>query len=453
MQSINPLNGTVVKEYTTLTPSEVSEKLLVAEGAFQSWKKTSFEERSALLIKLGEVLRNRKQDLAELMAIEMGKPFEQGIAEVEKCAFCCDYYAQHAAQFLQKQLIQTDASKSFVSFQPLGVILAIMPWNFPFWQVLRFFCPTIMAGNTAVLKHASNVPGCAMAIELIVREAGFPEGLFQTLLIGSKDVDAVIEDPRIKAVTLTGSTDAGKKVAAKAGSLIKKSVLELGGSDAYVILADADIDKTVEICVNSRLINSGQSCIAAKRFIVVKDVAEEFTTKFQALMQSKQYGDPLQKDFAIGPMARHDLRDQLHDQVQQAIKAGARCTLGGFIPDDEGAFYPPTILTAITKDNPAYGEEFFGPVALLFIADNEKQAIEIANDTSFGLGSAVFTKDKERGEQIAETELQAGSCFVNAFVKSDPRLPFGGIKESGFGRELGLFGIHEFVNIKTVYVA
>ncbi|MNE22260.1 Succinate-semialdehyde dehydrogenase [NADP(+)] 1 [compost metagenome] len=382
----------------------------------------------------------------------MGKPLEQGIAEVEKCAFCCDYYAKNATSFLQKQLIDTDASKSFVSFQPVGVVLAIMPWNFPFWQVLRFFCPAIMAGNAAVLKHASNVPGCAMAIESVVREAGFPEGLFHTILIGSKEVDAVIEHPLIKAVTLTGSTEAGKQVAAKAGSLIKKTVLELGGSDAYIVLADADIDKAVEICVNSRLINSGQSCIAAKRFIVVKEIAEEFSSKFHALMKNKHYGDPLQKGSSLGPLARHDLRDQLHTQVHQAVAKGAKCTLGGFLPEGTGAFYPPTILTGISKSNPAYLEEFFGPVALLFIAENEEQAIDIANDTSFGLGSAIFTKDQVRGEQIAETKLQAGSCFVNAQVKSDPRLPFGGIKESGYGRELGLFGIHEFVNIKTVYV-
>ncbi|UKJ06253.1 NAD-dependent succinate-semialdehyde dehydrogenase [Solitalea lacus] len=453
MQSINPLNSEIIKTFTTHTAVEVATKITSGDEAFNRWKTTSFEHRSALLLKLADVLRSRKDELAELMALEMGKPYNQGLAEIEKCAFCSEYYAQHAADYLKKQLIETEAQKSFVSFQPLGVILAIMPWNFPFWQVFRFLCPALMAGNAAVLKHASNVPGCALAIESIMNEAGFPQGLFHTLLIGAKEVDHVIEHPKIKAVTLTGSTEAGKKVAAKAGSLIKKTVLELGGSDAYIILDDADIDKAVEICVNSRLINSGQSCIAAKRFIVVKEVAEEFTAKFINLMAAKSFGDPLQKEIAIGPLARIDLRDQLHDQVQKSIADGAECLLGGYIPQIPGAFYPPTILTNIKPDNFAYKEEFFGPVALLFSVENEEDAIRVANDTSFGLGSAVFTKDVARGESIAETRLQAGSCFVNALVKSDPRLPFGGIKESGFGRELSLFGIHEFVNIKTVFIA
>ncbi|POY37489.1 succinate-semialdehyde dehydrogenase [Solitalea longa] len=453
MQSINPLNGEVIQNYTNHTFEEVSYKINAADTAFQHWKTTNFESRSNLLIKLAEVLRKRKQELAYLMANEMGKPLQQGTAEIEKCASCCQYYAKNGPDFLKDQLIQTEAQKTYVSFQPIGVVLAIMPWNFPFWQVFRFLCPALLAGNTAVLKHASNVPGCALAIEEIVREAGYPKDVFYTLLIDAKEVEKVIELPQISAVTLTGSTEAGKKVAAKAGGLIKKTVLELGGSDAYLILKDADLKQAAEICVTSRLINSGQSCIAAKRFIVVKEVADEFIRHFKSFMESKKVGDPLNEGINIGPLARLDLRDQLHQQVEKAISNGAKCILGGQIPALEGAFYPPTILTEISADNPAYYEEFFGPVAQIYVANDESEAIKIANSTSFGLGGAVFSNDLKRAESIAANDLQAGSCFVNAFVKSDPRLPFGGIKESGYGRELGLFGIHEFVNIKTVYIA
>jgi len=360
---------------------------------------------------------------------------------------------QNVADFLKDQTIKTDASKSYVTFNSIGVVLAVMPWNFPFWQVFRFLAPALAAGNCGVLKHASNVMGCALAIEDIVKQAGFPANVFSTLLLDSKSISSVIENPLVKAVTITGSTNAGKKVAEKAGSLIKKTVLELGGSDAYIILEDADLEKAAEICVNSRLVNGGQSCIAAKRFVVVKSVEKEFTRLFVKKMAAKVMGDPLNETTDIGPQARVDLRDELHQQVKQSITKGAKCLLGGIVPDGKNAFYPPTVLTKVKKGMPAYDDELFGPVAAIISARDEADAIRIANDSVFGLGGAVFTADSKRGERIAATQLEAGSCFVNGLVKSDPRLPFGGIKESGYGRELGMFGIHEFVNIKTVWVA
>jgi succinate-semialdehyde dehydrogenase/glutarate-semialdehyde dehydrogenase len=450
--SINPSNGEKLKSYKGHTLKQVDQKIKQTHKAWPSWKETSHDERSKLLLNMAAVLQKRKKDFAILMAHEMGKPVAQGISEIEKCASVCEYYAANAAKFLQDQLIETDASKSFVSFQPIGVVLAIMPWNFPFWQVFRFLAPTLAAGNCCVLKHASNVPGCALAIEEIVRQSGFPDNVFQILLVNSAAVEKIIENPLIQAVTLTGSTNAGKQVAQKAGSLIKKTVLELGGSDAYVVLEDADLEKAAEICVNSRTINSGQSCIAAKRFIVVKAVEKEFTKLFLAKMKVKKMGDPLRPEVAIGPQARVDLRNQLHEQVKISIRKGAKCILGGTTPKGINAYYPATILTRVKPGMPAYDEELFGPVAAIITAKDEADAIRIANDSSFGLGSAVFTKDRKKGEQIAASQLQAGACFVNALVKSDPRLPFGGIKQSGYGRELGLFGIHEFVNIKTVYV-
>jgi len=451
--SVNPANGQKLKTYKGHTLKQIDQKIKQTYKAWVSWKDTPHNERSQLLLNLAGVLQNRKKEFAILMAQEMGKPVAQGVAEIEKCASVCEYYAANAARFLKNQSIETDASKSFVSFQPIGVVLAIMPWNFPFWQVFRFLAPALAAGNCGVLKHASNVPGCALAIEEVVREAGFPDDVFQTLLINNVMVEKVIENPLVQAVTLTGSTNAGKAVAQKAGSLIKKTVLELGGSDAYVVLADADLQKAAEACVNSRLINSGQSCIAAKRFIVVKSVEKEFTKLFLAKMKAKKIGDPLNADVAIGPQARVDLRDQLHEQVKASVRKGAKCILGGTISKGKNAYYPATILTKVKPGMPAYDEELFGPVATIIGAKDEADAIRIANDSSFGLGSAVFTGDKTKGERIATTQLQAGSCFVNAMVKSDPRLPFGGIKQSGYGRELGMFGIHEFVNIKTVFVA
>ena len=451
--SVNPANGKNLKKYKAHTAEQVEKKIAQTHKAWLSWKTTDFDERVRLLNNLADVLQSRKDDLAKLMALEMGKPIAQGIAEVDKCTSCCQYYAQNAVEHLKNQIIKTEASKSYVTFNPIGVVLAVMPWNFPLWQVFRFLAPALAAGNCGVLKHASNVPGCALAIEDMVVEAGIPKHVFQTLLVGNKEVEKIIENEYIAAVTLTGSTNAGKKVAEKAGSLIKKTVLELGGSDAYIILEDADLEKAAEGCVNSRLINSGQSCIAAKRFIVVKSVEKEFTRLFLEKMQHKKMGDPLDKTTDIGPQARVDLRDELHEQVKASIAKGAKCILGGELPTGDNAFYPATILTNIKKGMPAYDEELFGPVAAIISAKDEADAIRIANDSVFGLGGAVFTKDKKRGEMIAATQLEAGSCFVNSMVKSDSRLPFGGIKQSGYGRELGLFGIHEFVNIKTVYVA
>ncbi|RYF84128.1 MAG: NAD-dependent succinate-semialdehyde dehydrogenase, partial [Chitinophagaceae bacterium] len=421
--------------------------------AWLNWRTSPHKERSRLLVNMSKILMARKDELAKLMALEMGKPIKQGSAEVEKCASVCQYYADNTVEHLKDQLIVTDASKSFVTFQPLGIVLAIMPWNFPLWQVFRFLAPALAAGNCGVLKHASNVPGCALAIENMVKAAGFPQHVFQTLLIASNKVDRIIEHKHIQAVTLTGSTDAGIKVAQKAGSLIKKTVLELGGSDAYIILEDADLEHAAETCVNSRLINGGQSCIAAKRFIVVKKVEKEFTHLFLEKMQAKKMGDPFEDGVDIGPQARIDLRDELHKQVKQAVKEGAKCILGGQVTKGNHAYYPPTILTKVSEDNIAFTEELFGPVAAIITAKNERDAIRLANKSVFGLGAAIFTKNKNHGELLASTLIEAGSVFVNAQVKSDPRLPFGGIKQSGYGRELGIFGIHEFVNIKTVFVA
>lgn len=454
MKSINPVNGTVIKSYKEDTQKQVLQKIEKAASAWEIWRKTSFSKRAQLLRRTASVLRKEKQKLAELMALEMGKPLKEGIGEIEKCAFVCEYYADNGEAFLRDELIKTDAATSYVSYQPLGVVLAIMPWNFPFWQCFRFLAPGLMAGNCGLLKHASNVPGCALAIEEVLLKAGFPVGVFQTLMVGSKAVEKIIENNAVKAVTLTGSTQAGKKVAQKAGECLKKTVLELGGSDPYIVLEDADLARAAEVCANSRLINNGQSCIAAKRFIVVQKVGKQFTQLLKEKMVEKITGDPLKEGVHLGPMARADLRDELHQQVQESIRQGATCILGGEVPQHQGkhAYYVPTILTGVKKGMLAYSEEMFGPVASVITAKNKTEAIEIANDTVFGLGAAVFTKNLKEGERIAREELQAGACFVNSFVKSDPRLPFGGIKESGYGRELSEHGIKEFVNIKTVVV-
>lgn len=452
INSVNPFNGEILKPYKSHTRKEVRVIINNSNKAWLQWKNSTFKERAACLKRAALILRKRKDELAGLMALEMGKPLKGGFAEIEKCADACDYYAEHAAGFLADELIKTDASKSYVSFQPLGLVLAVMPWNFPFWQVFRFLTPALMAGNCGILKHASNVFGCALEIENIIKGAGFPENVFRTLLIAGKEVNQVIENPLIKAVTLTGSTDAGKKVASKAASLIKKVVLELGGSDPYLILHDADLELASETCVNSRLINSGQSCIAAKRFIVVEPIEKQFTELVRQKMAARVMGDPLDEKSDIGPQARTDLRDELHQQVLKSIEMGAKCILGGKITKGNHAFYPPTILTGVKKGMPAFEEELFGPVAAIITAKDENDAIAIANNSVFGLGAAVFTKDIRRGEEIASKKLEAGSCFINALVKSDQRLPFGGIKQSGFGRELGIYGIKEFVNIKTVYI-
>ena len=453
LETINPATGETVRNYDAMDDGTVDAILADAAEAQLQWRRVPFAERSRLMHQAADQLEQRKQALAKLMAEEMGKPLAGGISEVEKCAWVCRYYADNAEEFLKPQIIESDASRSKAVFNPLGVVLAVMPWNFPLWQVFRFAAPGLMAGNAGVLKHASNVCGSALEIERIFREAGFPEELFRTLLIGSDKVARVIESPHVAAATLTGSTPAGRAVAGKAGEQIKKTVLELGGSDAYVVLDDADLEQTVEACVTSRLINSGQSCIAAKRFIVVENVLDEFTERFIERMKDKVMGDPDDENSDIGPQAREDLRDELHEQVKKSIDAGAECRLGGEIPDRAGAWYPPTVLTGVEPGMPAYDEELFGPVAAIIAAENETDAIRIANDSEFGLGAAVFTRDATRGEQIAAHRLEAGCCFVNAFVKSDPRLPFGGIKTSGYGRELGEYGIREFVNIKTVYVA
>ena len=452
LKAINPVNGEIINTYDEMTPEQVKKAIEGAHNAFLNWRKTSFPERARLMKQVAQTLRQEAATYGDLMAQEMGKPIKDGRAEAEKCAWVCDYYADNAEAFLQPELIETDASKSFITFQPLGVILAVMPWNFPFWQVFRFAAPALMAGNAGVLKHASNVPGCALAIEEVFSKAGFPEHLFQTLLIGSAQVDAVLEHPLIRAATLTGSTPAGEAVAKKAGSLIKKTVLELGGSDPYVILEDADIDAAVSTCVASRLINAGQSCIAAKRFIVVEPIREPFEAQFVEKMRAITPGDPMSEETTMGPMARHDLRDELHQQVQESIAKGATCLLGGEVPVGKGAYYPPTVLSNVSPGMPAYGDEMFGPVASIIAVADEKEAIRVANDSIFGLGAAVFTQDIAKGERIAAEELEAGCCFVNALVKSDPRLPFGGVKTSGYGRELSHYGIKEFVNIKTVYV-
>jgi succinate-semialdehyde dehydrogenase/glutarate-semialdehyde dehydrogenase len=387
------------------------------------------------------------------MAQEMGKPVRDGVAETQKCAFACEFYADNAQRFLAAESVATEATKSFVTFNPLGVVLAVMPWNFPFWQVFRFAAPGLMAGNAAVLKHASNVPGCALAIEAVFREAGFPANLFRTLMVGSRQVGAIIEQPLVKAVTLTGSGPAGRAVASKAGAMLKKTVLELGGSDPYLVLDDADLNLAADVSAKGRLVNSGQSCIAAKRFIVVDKVRREFEELFVKRMSAVRMGNPMREETEIGPQARHDLRDALHQQVATSISKGARCLLGGVVPNDRGAFYPPTVLTDVRKGMPAYDEEMFGPVAAIIPVKDEEAAIAVANDSPFGLGGAVITRDIARGERIAAERIESGCVFVNEAVRSDPRLPFGGVKESGYGRELSAYGIKEFVNIKTVYVA
>lgn len=452
IQSLNPATGTPIKDYTLLENAEIRQAIRATHKAQLKWKKTKFAQRAELMKAAARVLRDKSESFAKLMAEEMGKPIKQGRSEVEKCAWVCEFYADHAESYLAPEPVELEGSKSFVSFQPIGLVLAVMPWNFPLWQVFRFAAPALMAGNGGLLKHASNVPGSALAIEQVFLEAGFPEHLFRTLLINNKQVKTVIKHKLVAAVTLTGSTGAGIAIAQTAGKVLKKSVLELGGSDPYLILEDADLVKAVDQCVTSRLINSGQSCIAAKRFIVMESVKEEFERLFVERMKKAKMGDPMSEDTDVGPQARLDLRDELHGQVQASVEKGARCLLGGKIPDGPGAYYPPTVLTDVTKGMVAYKDELFGPVATIISAKTEREAIKIANSTVFGLGAAVFTRDLKKGERIATKELEAGCCFVNDFVKSDPRLPFGGIKESGYGRELSHYGIKEFVNIKTVSV-
>jgi succinate-semialdehyde dehydrogenase/glutarate-semialdehyde dehydrogenase len=453
IDAINPATGEILKHYEEMSPKTVREIVDRTHRAFLDWRRTGFAERADLMRKAGAILRENAADHARLMAEEMGKPVRDGVAEVQKCALNCDFYADNAERFLAPEPVATEARNSFVAFNPLGVVLAVMPWNFPFWQVFRFAAPALMAGNAAVLKHASNVPGCALAIEEVFRKAGFPENLFRTLMIGSRRVDAVIKRPHVRAVTLTGSGPAGSAVARKAGEMLKKTVLELGGSDPYLVLEDADLELAASVSTKGRLVNSGQSCIAAKRFIVVDKVRGAFEDLFVQRMSAAKMGDPLDEATEIGPLARHDLRDGLHQQVEESLAKGARCLLGGAIPNNRGAFYPPTVLTDVAKGMPAYDDELFGPVAAIIPVKNEAAAIKAANDSEFGLGGAVITRDVARGERIAAEQIESGAVFVNDAVRSDPRLPFGGIKQSGYGRELAAYGIKEFVNIKTVYVA
>lgn len=450
--TINPATEEILNEYEEYSESEIQQRIDSSSKSFKNWSDLSIFKRCELLLKVSEVLQEKKDELARLITLEMGKPIKQSYAEIEKCSWVCKYYAQNAPQQLEDIPFETEMQKSYVTFQPLGPILAIMPWNFPFWQVFRFAAPNLAAGNTALLKHSSNTMGCAIAIEEVFREAGFPEGVFQNLVISSKKVVQVIENPLVKAVTLTGSTPVGKEVAKISGWHLKKTVLELGGSDPYIVLKDADLERTVETCVTARLINNGQSCIAAKRFIVEKEVFDEFVGKFVDLMKKKKVGEPMNEENDVGPLAREDLRYDLDGQVKRSISLGDEIVCGGEIPNQKGYYYAPTVIIVKGKDSPVFCEETFGPVAAIIKAENEADAIELANSTTFGLGAAIFTSDVDKGNYIAKTKLEAGCCFVNDFVKSDPRLPFGGIKESGYGRELSIFGIREFVNIKTVCV-
>jgi succinate-semialdehyde dehydrogenase / glutarate-semialdehyde dehydrogenase len=451
IKSINPYDGTLLKEFQEYDQDRIDQALSRADKAFQGWKLVSFEERAGLMKNCGAYLNEHKKDLAMLMVLEMGKPITQAIAEIEKCAQVCEFYAENAEGFLSDEEIQSDASSSYVAYQPLGCILAVMPWNFPFWQVFRFAAPAIMAGNVGILKHASNVPQCALAIEQVFIKSGFPEGIFQSLLIGASKVEYIIRHPVVKAVTLTGSEKAGSEVASLAGKYIKKSLLELGGSDPFIVLHDADLDLASSFAVKSRMINTGQSCIAAKRFIVVKEIAEEFTGKMIAEMKKLKMGNPIDVSTEVGTIAREDLVQPLLEQIRQSIEKGAKVVLGGQQPEMKRAFLMPTILTNVKPGMMAYEEEIFGPVASIIIAGDEADAIRIANDCRYGLGASVWTKDQKRGEKLARL-IEAGCVFVNGMVKSDPRLPFGGVKNSGYGRELSAAGIREFVNVKTVWV-
>jgi succinate-semialdehyde dehydrogenase/glutarate-semialdehyde dehydrogenase len=452
METINPATEEKIESYSLMADEQVETILRQAHDAHEHWRKVSFSERAERMNRAASVLRENSDRYAARMTEEMGKPIKQSHAEVEKCAWVCEYFADNAERFLAQREIETDASQSFVTFQPLGVVFAIMPWNYPLWQVFRFIAPNIMAGNAGVLKHSPNVSGCALDIESIMHEAGFPKALFRTVLIDTDQAAKVIANDHVQAVTLTGSVGAGRAFAAEAGKALKKTMLELGGSDAYVVLEDADVEAAADWCVKGRLTNSGQSCIAAKRFIVVDAVREQFEKQVLAGIEAAKVGDPTDENTTIGPMARADLRDKLHEQVEKSIAAGARCLTGGTLPEGAGFYYPPTFLTDVKAGMPAYSEELFGPVAALIPVADEAEALKVANDSAFGLGSAVFTRDVERGIRLATSEIKAGACFVNQQVASDPRLPFGGIKNSGHGRELSMFGIHEFVNIKAVSV-
>ena len=450
-ESINPATGEVLEIFEEWPAEKTHEVIAAVHEAWLKWRQTSFAQREELMKKVATVMRQNKDEYARLMAVEMGKPVTEGRAEVEKCAWVCDYYAENAARFLADEPGESDGSRAYVAFRPLGTVLAIMPWNFPFWQVFRFAAPALMAGNAAVLKHSSNVPRCALAIEQLFRRAGFPENVFRTLLIGSRQVDAVIENELVKAVTLTGSAQAGRKVAATAGRVLKKSVLELGGSDPFIVFADADLEEAARTAARARCLNSGQSCIAAKRFIVEDTVFLTFMERFRKAMSSLVIGDPFDEATQVGPQAREDLMRELHAQVTASVGMGAEIVLGGKPLERRGYFYPPTILAGVKPGMRAYHEELFGPVASVIKVQDLDQMVAVANDTSFGLGGSVWTRDTRKGAEVA-ARLEAGAVFINGQVKSDPRLPFGGVKDSGYGRELSHYGIKEFVNIQTVWV-
>lgn len=449
--SVNPATGETIKTFEPLDEQQTDEKLRRAAETFPLYRRTPFDARESMMRRAAEILQTEKHNFARLMTTEMGKPIKGAVGEAEKCAWVCRYYAENARQHLADKLIETNATKSYVRFQPLGPVLAVMPWNFPFWQVFRFAAPALMAGNVGLLKHASNVPQCALAIEDIFRRAGFPEGAFQTLLVGSDAVQRILEDRRVVAATLTGSEPAGRSVASIAGKQIKKTVLELGGSDPFIVMPSAEFEEAVTTAVKARTINNGQSCIAAKRFIVAAEIYEEFERRFVEQMKALRVGDPLDEANDIGPLATEQILKDVDEQVQKSVAAGARILTGGKKLDRPGNFYEPTVLAGIPHDAPAYCEEVFGPVALLFRVNSIDEAIGLANATTFGLGSAAWTNDASEQERFVE-EIEAGSVFINGMVASDPRLPFGGIKHSGYGRELSEFGIREFVNVKTVWI-
>ncbi len=451
IRTLNPATGELIRTFEPHTDAEIEAMLQRAAETFRKWRRVPFAERSPMMRRACEILTRDKDQLARTMTLEMGKPLRAAVQEVEKCARACEYYAQNAERFLADEKAESSATRSFVRYQPLGPVLAVMPWNFPLWQVFRFAAPGLMAGNVGVLKHASNVPQCALAIEDVFRRAGFPEGAFQTLLVGTDKVDRIIEDPRIVAVTLTGSVGAGSSVARTAGRQIKKTVLELGGSDPFIVMPSANMKQTVETAVQARTVNNGQSCIAAKRFIVHERIAEEFECRFVERMQALKVGDPMDESVEVGPLATEEGLNGLDKQVKETVQAGARVLCGGNRLERPGFFYAPTVLTNVPKNSPAYADELFGPVASLFRAKDIEEAIQIANDTKFGLGSSLWSNDEgERATFI--DQIEAGMAFVNGMVASDPRLPFGGVKHSGYGRELSEHGIREFVNAKTVCI-
>ena len=451
IQTVNPATGEVLETFDALTDAQLQEKLARADEAFRAHRRTPFAERAERMARAAEILESEKHDLGRLMTTEMGKPLKAAVAEAEKCAWACRYYVENAERFLADEVVETSAKRSLIRYQPLGPVLAVMPWNFPFWQVFRFAAPALMAGNVGLLKHASNVPRCALMIEEIFRRAGFAEGVFQTLLVGSGAVAGILDDPRVKAATLTGSTPAGSSVAERAGKNLKKTVLELGGSDPFIVLPSADLAAAARTAVKARVINNGQSCIAAKRFIVHQAVADAFTAGFVREMEALKVGDPMDDSTDVGPLATESIRDEVAEQVDRSVAMGARVLTGGSKPDRPGWYYLPTILTDIPRDSPAYTEEVFGPVALLHVVPDAGAAITLANDTQFGLGSSVWTRDADEARRFTD-EIEAGMVYVNAMVASDPRLPFGGVKQSGYGRELAAFGIREFVNVKSVWI-